>query len=106
MEVQLARMDERMQTMVEEMRLSRESRTKLHTSIDQMNVSVSKLDGRVAGVEASLASAQPTIQEFITIKHKVVGAGALGKWLWIAGGALLGAVAVSREHIINFLKGG
>lgn len=30
---------------------------------------------------------EPTIEEFIAIKHKVSGAGIFGKWVWSLAGA-------------------
>lgn len=64
-----------------------------------------RFDHRLAQVEQQLAAAGPTIKEFIEVKQRVTGAGVLGKWLWSAGGAILGMVAVSREQIIKWILG-
>ena len=43
-------------------------------------LSLQKMEGRLKNVEDSFAKSEPTIEEFITIKHKVAGAGVFGKW--------------------------
>jgi tetrahydromethanopterin S-methyltransferase subunit B len=104
LEVRLARAEERWLTVMEDLKDSKEARKAHYQSIDAVSIQITKLDGRVANVESSLASAKPTIEEFITIKHKVAGAGAAGKWLWIGGGALLGLIASCREAIFHYFS--
>ncbi|AWY08127.1 hypothetical protein HOT48_gp112 [Klebsiella phage ZCKP1] len=45
------------------------------------------LSTRLKRVEESITKSEPTIEEFITIKHKVAGAGIFGKWAWAVAGA-------------------
>ena len=103
-EVQLARLDERWSVIQQEMELARGGRKNQYDVIEALRLSMQTIDNRLVNVEKSIATSQPTIEEFITIKHKVVGAGALGKWLWVIGGFLLGAVAGSREIIMSWLE--
>lgn len=103
-EVQLARIDERWQSVVHELELSRNTRKTHYDSIEAINLALQDMRSRVMSIEKQVATAQPTIEEFITIKHKVVGAGQIGKWLWISGAFLLGLVASSREAVLNFFK--
>lgn len=105
-EARLARIDERWNIVVEELRDAKTSRKSQYDSTEALSALIAKIDSRVANVETALASAKPTIEEFITIKHKVVGAGIAGKWLWAAGGALLGLAATSREAIFHWLSKG
>lgn len=98
-EVQIARMDERLQQILREMELSRDGRKQQYEKLEQLNQGLIQLESRVKGVEDGLIKASPTIDEFLVIKHKVTGAGLFGRWLWAAGGTLLGALAVSREAI-------
>lgn len=104
LEVLIARMSEQMKHMQEDMNRDRDSRKHQYEKIEAVNQIVTKMDGRLASVESSLASAKPTIEEFITIKHKVVGAGMAGKWLWAVAGFGLGAAVWLREHIANIIK--
>lgn len=61
--------------------------------MQEQSSTLSKMDNRLESVEESLAKSAPTIEEFITIKHKVVGAGAIGKWIWVAATAILTMIA-------------
>lgn len=102
-EAQIARLAERMNTVLEEMAQARDGRKYQYEKLEDLSRCILKLDGRVESVENSLARASPTIDEFITIKHKVVGAGIAGKWLWMALGALAGILASSRTFIVEWL---
>lgn len=102
-EVQLARQDERWKLVVEEMREAKLARKGQYEQIEALQTTVQLLSMKVSSVETSLAKANPTIEEFITIKHKVTGAGAAGKYVWAIGAAILTVLATSRENIKTFL---
>lgn len=103
-EVQMARMDERLQQILREMGLDRDGRKQQYEKLESINKAVALLDTRVKGVEDGLNKASPTIDEFITIKHKVAGAGMLGKWVWAFGGGLLSTLAFGREAIFSWFS--
>lgn len=106
MEIQLARLDERMRMMLERMdenHLSNENTRRWMVTVDQ---TLQTISSRVTNVEASLAKSAPTIEEFLIIKHKILGAGFMGRWLWVTFGTLLGLVISAREHIIRIFAGG
>lgn len=105
-EVQLARMDEKFKTMLEEMHANRNGRKDQYEQIGDLSRLVSDLISRVKNVEYSLAKNAPTIDEFIEIKHKVVGAGILGKWVWGILGATIAFIYASREVILGWIRGG
>lgn len=98
-EVQLARQDERWKMVADEMREAKLARKGQYEQIEALQTTVQLLSAKVSSVEAQLARANPTIDEFITIKHKVAGAGLAGKYLWAGGAALLTLLATSRENI-------
>lgn len=104
-EVQLAILAERVSTVIEDNKESKITRKAQYDSIEAIRAAVGTVNNRVGNLETQMSAAKPTIEEFITIKHKVVGAGALGKWLWAAGAALLGFVAASRETIFHWFSG-
>lgn len=81
-----------------------ESRKKTHEEIETIRLNQERTNNRLKIVEDSISKNAPTIEEFITIKHKVVGAGAMGKWLWVAGSFLLGAAFAIRTNIESLLK--
>lgn len=94
-EAQLARIDERWHTVTQKLE-----------KLDGLPATLAAISTRMGALESQMASAQPTIQEFITIKHKVVGAGQIGKWIWVAVAAVLGVIAGSREAIFHWFSKG
>lgn len=103
-EAQMARLDERLKSIFAELESARDGRKQQYESLEKLGRSLLTIEGRVVNVENSLAKASPTLDEFIVIKHKVIGAGILGKWLWVAGGSLLGFIFAMRENIITWLS--
>lgn len=68
-------------------------RKELYHSVHETVRKIDRMDYRLQSLEEKFANASPTIAEFITIKHKVEGAGMLGKALWAFGGFILAAAA-------------
>lgn len=102
-EVRVARLEENMKFLVNESIEAKAARKAQYTTMEEMKESVHSMAGEVTTVKDKLATASPTIEEFITIKHKIVGAGKLGKWLWTIGAALIGYAYASREAIGHWL---
>lgn len=98
-EAHMARQDERWKFVQEEMQEAKLSRKQQYEQMEKMQTAFQLLSAKVSSVEDSLAKANPTIEEFITIKHKVSGAGAAGKWVWAIVAATLTFLAASRENI-------
>lgn len=53
-------------------------------------------------VEETLTKFSPTIEEYISIKNKVLGAGRLGRWMWIFLIALIGLAAKFRTELMTW----
>lgn len=102
-EVQIARLEERLNIVLAELQQARDSRKVQYEKLEIIGRSILEMDNRVESVEKSLAGHAPTIEEFITIKHKVQGAGMLGNWLWAIGGGLIGFVFSMREAIVGWI---
>lgn len=102
-EVQMARLEERLKTMMQWMAEAKNDQKANNEFLIKMEQSIIAIGSRVQGVEESLAKASPTIDEFITIKHKVVGAGIMGKWVWAIGGGIIGMLFAARETIISMV---
>ena len=103
-EVRIARMEEQMKFIVRDAGEASKARKTQYEATENIQRTVDDLARSVQVVTETLAGQKPTIEEFITIKHKVVGAGKLGRWLWIAGAFLLGTAANLREHFGLWLK--
>ena len=103
-DLQLARLEERLNQVLQGMAQDRESRKQQYEKTEELAQSITKLDGRMGQVEQSLTQQAPTIEEFITIKHRVVGAGMMGKWVWAIAGGLLGMLFSARVQIMELLK--
>lgn len=102
-EVKIARMEERLNTVLVELQQARDGRKQQYDTLESIGRSLLLIDNRVQSVEKRLSEAGPTIDEFITIKHKVVGAGVLGKWIWALGASLITILYTSREAIISWI---
>ena len=103
-EILVAWMDERLKSIVAEQDNAKESRKNQYDQLAKIGTVVSGVDERLKNVEASISKSAPTIEEFITIKHKVVGAGIAGKWLWAAGGFILSAAVFMSERFQSWIK--
>jgi predicted nucleic acid-binding Zn-ribbon protein len=103
-DVQVARLQEQVKTLFNESNGVAQDLKEIKEALVQLNKGLLNMNARVEGVEKSLAKASPTIDEFIEIKHKVVGAGVAGKYVWAAGSCLLTLLATSREAIFAWLS--
>lgn len=88
-----------MKTLFENQTRDRQDREKLEETLVELRDSINDIGNRLKNVEDSLAKNEPTIEEFITIKHKVAGAGIFGKWVWAGAGAIIGVLAAARREI-------
>lgn len=98
-DVLLGRLEERLQILINNREKDENNQEKLENTLHGLLLSVQQMEGRLKSVEDSLAKSEPTIEEFITIKHKVVGAGIFGKWVWAGAGAIIGILAAARREI-------
>jgi len=103
--VTLARLEERLRTIFENQTRETKAREKMEESIGKLQNSILESDSRLKRVEESITKSEPTIEEFITIKHKVVGAGVFGKWVWLGAGAIIGVIAAARREIFAWFAG-
>ena len=103
--VTLARLEERLRTIFENQTRESREREKMEESIKKLSESMGDLSIRLKRVEESITKSEPTIEEFITIKHKVVGAGIFGKWVWAGAGAIIGVLAAARREIFAWFAG-
>lgn len=102
-EVRLARLEAKFEFMLEDAKEAKAGRKTQYEAIETINKTLLSMAGEVTEVKGKLAGQAPTIEEFITIKHKVVGAGKLGGWLWTAGAFIIGILAASRETILDWI---
>lgn len=103
-EVQMARIDERMKHILQQLEKAEVGRKHQYEFNESINAGMQRIDTRLEGVEKSLATQAPTIQEFITIKQQVLGAGMLGRWVWIGLGTVIAFLFNSRTAIIEWLS--
>ena len=94
-----------MKTLFENQTRDRQDREKLEETLVELRDSINDIGNRLKNVEDSLAKNEPTIEEFITIKHKVAGAGIFGKWVWAGAGAIIGVLAAARREIFAWFAG-
>ena len=94
-----------MKTLFDNQARDRQDREKLEETLVELRDSINDIGNRLKNVEDSLAKNEPTIEEFTTIKHKVVGAGIFGKWVWAGAGAIIGVLAAARREIFAWFAG-
>lgn len=104
-EIQIARLDERYKSIQEKMEQNEKTNQESTATLRRLESILDRISSRVEGVENALASAKPTINEFVQFKHKVIGAGSFGKWVWLVAGVLLSYVLTVREHLTKFISG-
>lgn len=102
-EVRVARLEEQLKFLVDAAKEAKISRKGQYESIEALRQAMTTMAGEVTEVKGKLAGQAPTIEEFITIKHKVVGAGKLGKWVWVTLGGAITFIYSSREAILAWL---
>ena len=95
LKVSVARMEERLDRLLGDASDAKAWR-------ERQNIQMDEVKNRLYIVETQLASAAPTLAEFVVIKHKINGAGTLGKWLWATGGFLIGAIAIAKTNWNGF----
>lgn len=105
MEIQLARLDERMKMMLDRMEDNQKSHSYTREWMKKTDITLHDINARTFNVENTLAKAAPTIDEFVEIKHKVIGAGMAGRWVWGTLGIVLGFIISTREHFVKFFTG-
>lgn len=110
-EVRVARMEENMKFLIRETEQAERSRKVQYQALESLQRTMDGFVGTISGlstdilsVKTSLASQAPTIEEFITIKHKVVGAAKFGKHIWAIGGLFVGFIMTNHEVIFTWLS--
>ncbi|WP_244832408.1 hypothetical protein [Caballeronia sp. TF1N1] len=87
---------------LEEARLARKGQ---YEKMEEQGKTLNQLDTRLGEVEKSLKTQAPTIEEFITIKHKVQGAGLFGKWTWTVLAFVIGLAFSFRTELVRIFFG-
>lgn len=103
-EVQMARLQEQMKTILIRLDEARDDSKTQRKWMAQMSTTLGDVVNRLSGVEEKFERASPTIDEFIIIKHKIIGAGLLGRWLWAGLGALLTFLFTIREALFTWIS--
>jgi DNA repair ATPase RecN len=106
--VELAKLVVSMGYIQRELEEAKTARKSQYEKMEEQSNTLTKLDSRMGEVEKSLKTQAPTIEEFITIKHKVQGAGTAGKWIWGSVGAvlsLIGLIVAAKSGLISLFMG-
>lgn len=98
-QVTLARLDERLRSV-------QQQNMDIKGKLDDTTSKLGQMENRLANVETSLTQSKPVIDEFITIKTKVVGAGQFGKWVWVIGASVISLIIGSKTKVVEFLLTG
>jgi len=102
-EVQLATIATTLSFLQRDMEEARLARKGQYEKQEEHARTLSSINNRLESVESSLKQQAPTIEEFITIRHKVAGAGMLGKWAWGIAFAVITFLFSFRREILTWL---
>lgn len=103
LEVQLAVISTQMGFIQQELAEAKTARKGQYEKMEEQSLVLATVESRLKKVEESLAEQAPTIEEFIAIKHKVLGAGLAGRWLWVFMAMLIGYAYSMRAEIFRWL---
>lgn len=92
----------RQNAILEELRDAKTSRKNQYEAIEEIRDNIARIDIRQTEMETKLLGYAPTIEEFISIKQKVIGAGKLGQYLWLIGAALITAAYKFRVEMMSW----
>lgn len=87
----LGRLEEGLRNIEKAIERSDVSRKQLYEKIDGVDTKVTQMEVTLKHVTKELNEMKPTVAEYMAVKHKVAGAGWLGRALWAAGGVVLAA---------------
>lgn len=105
-EVRLARLEERLNAFLNAVEAERHNAAALRVWMSEMDRKMTQVGLRLDSVDTSLSAAQPTLNEFSAIKHKVEGAGVAGRWLWAGMALIVGWVSGAREFLVDLMTRG
>ena len=105
-EVRLARLEERLNAFLNAVEDDRQDAVALRVWMREMDRKMTQVSVRLDSVGSSINAAQPTLNEFSAIKHKVEGAGVAGRWLWAAMAVIIGWVSGAREFLMDLMSRG
>lgn len=83
------------------------SRKEQYDSIHQLVIVTSRLSDRLDALERKFEEISPTLSEYTTMKTQAVGAGRLGRFLWVTGTSIMGLavwLATFWDNIVKFFN--
>lgn len=102
--VQLGKLAGQVEMIMRELEYASKERKEQVSALQNVGRDVSDISAKVKTLEQNLIKFEPTIDEFIDIKKKVIGAGKLGKWLWGAVATVIGIIFAVRTEIFGWLS--
>ncbi len=98
-EVQLARLDERIKHLVQ-------LQTQQNVGLTQLTDNIDSVNKRMTAMEATIASAGPALTEYTAVKNQIIGAGRFGRWIWIGASFLLGLTISIKDWLLSWFSHG
>lgn len=103
-ETRVVRLEEKLSFLVEEAKEAKLARKLQYSTNEDNRIQMAAIGHSLAMVQTKLDGQTPTIEEFISIKQKVIGAGKIGKAIWAAGVFVIGVAYSSREAILHWFS--
>ena len=83
-EVQAARLDERLKSIQNMLQQNQVSSKELHNKVEQLYTLLIDIDSRVKVLEEQVKEQSSMYEEFTQLKHEVIMAKRIMRWIWFA----------------------
>lgn len=100
-DARLARLDERLRNFLD---VQERANDLQEQQLIKINQSVMETSNRLTKVENTISNAGPALAEYTAIKNQVIGAGRMGKWIWVTAGFVIGMVVSLKEVFISWFS--
>lgn len=102
-ETQVARLEEKVKVLIEKVDQSQETDVRSSSWMTSVDNTLSSINFRLSSVEQNVNRTTAAIEEFNSIKDRIVGASVASKWFWAMLGILFSFVYAFHESIIKFI---
>lgn len=102
-ETRIARLDEQVKTLVDKVNKNQDAVANVNSWMASVDNTLSSMNYRFSSVEQNVTRSVEAINEFNSIKNKVIGASLAGKWVWTALGVGFTLLYAFHGSIIKIL---
>ena len=102
-ETKLARLEEKVKTLIDKVDQNQDTYNRSSSWMTAVDNTLSSINFRLSSVEQNVSRSTVAIEEFNSIKNKLMGASIAGKWFWTILGVTFGFLYAFHESIAKIL---